>query len=136
MTRVYMDGVFDLFHRGHIEAIKKCLEFGDELVIGVVSDKSCESYKRQPIINETDRVEILKNIKDVSEVIFPCPLIVDEKFINDNKLDLIVHAFANEADFEKQKTFFKVPISLNKFKYINYYDKTSTTDIINKIKNS
>ena len=136
MTRVYMDGVFDLFHRGHIEAIKKCLEFGDELVIGVVSDKDCASYKRQPVINEIDRLEILKNIKGVKEIIFPSPLTVDEKFISDNKLDLIVHAFADKADFEKQKKFYKIPISLNKFKYINYYDKTSTTNIINKIKNS
>ena len=131
-----MDGVFDLFHRGHIEAIKKCLEFGDELVIGVVSDKDCASYKREPIINEIDRVEILKNIKGVSEVIFPSPLTIDEKFIIDNKLDLIIHAFADQADFEKQKKFYKIPISLNKFKYIKYYDKTSTTKIINKIKES
>lgn len=129
-----MDGVFDLFHRGHLEAIKKCKEFGDSIIIGVVSDKDCESYKRTPIICEDDRVEIIKNLKDVDEVIFPCPLIIDKKFIDDNKIDIIVHGFSDEGDLDKQKEFFKIPIQLNKFKTIKYYDKISTTDIINNIK--
>ena len=134
MNRVYMDGVFDLFHRGHLEAIKKCKEFGNSIIIGVISDKDCESYKRKPIINELDRVEIIKNLKDVDEVIFPSPLIVDKKFIDDHKIDVIAHSFSNEKDLENQKEFFKIPIELNKFQIIKYYEKTSTSEIINKIK--
>ena len=34
---------------------------------------------------------------------------------------------------EKQKNFFGFLIKNNKFKRINYYDKTSTTDIISRI---
>ena len=134
MIRVYMDGVFDLFHRGHLEAIKKCKEFGDFIIIGVISDKDCESYKRKPIINEVDRVEIIKNLKNVDEVIFPSPLIIDKKFIDDHQIDVIVHGFSNESDLENQKEFFKIPIDLNKFQIIKYYEKTSTSEIINKIK--
>ena len=63
MTRVYMDGVFDLFHRGHLESINKCLKYGDEIIIGIISDKDAESYKRKPIINQDDRSEIIKNLK-------------------------------------------------------------------------
>ena len=127
MIRVYMDGVFDLFHRGHLEAIKKCKEFGDFIIIGVISDKDCESYKRKPIINEVDRVEIIKNLKNVDEVIFPSPLIIDKKFIDDHQIDVIVHGFSNESDLENQKEFFKIPIDLNKFQIIKYYEKTSTS---------
>lgn len=134
MTRVYMDGVFDLFHRGHLEAIKKCKDFGDDIIIGIVSDSDCESYKRKPIINEIDRVEVIKNLKDVKETIFPCPLILTEKFLKDNNIDIVVHGFSDESDLEKQKDFFEVPIKLNKFKTIRYYDKISTTEIINNIK--
>ena len=57
-----MDGVFDLFHRGHIESINKCLKFGDKIIIGIVSDKDAESYKRIPIFNQEDRCEIIKNL--------------------------------------------------------------------------
>ena len=135
MTRVYMDGVFDLFHRGHVESINKCLKFGDELIIGVVSDKDAESYKRIPIINELDRAEIIKNLKVVNEVIFPAPLTMTKKFIVDNKIDIIVHSFSNNRDFEIQKDFFKVPIDMGIFKKIEYYDKVSTTDIIKRIVN-
>jgi len=120
-----MDGVFDLFHRGHLEAIKKCKQFGDIIIIGVVSDESCMSYKLK---------QIIKSLKEVDEVIFPCPLIIDEQFIIDNNIDIIVHGFSNESDLEKQKEFFEIPIRLNKFKTIKYYDKISTTDIINNIK--
>lgn len=129
-----MDGVFDLFHIGHLEAIKKCKEFGDYIIIGIVSDYNCELYKRKPIIGEKDRVEIIKNLKLVDEVIEDCPLIITEDFINEFKIDLVVHSFSNEEDYNKQKVFFEVPIKLNKFKVIKYYDKLSTTDIINKIK--
>ena len=134
MVRVYMDGVFDLFHRGHIESIKKCLNYGNEIIIGVISDKDAESYKRLPIINEIDRIEIIKNLKLVTDIIFPCPLIITKKFIIENKIDIVVHGFYNEADFEKQTEFFKIPIKMGIFRKIEYYSKISTTDIIKKIK--
>ena len=39
---------------------------------------------------------------------------------------MIVHGFANNEDFEKQKEFFKIPLQLNKFKTIEYYSEIST----------
>ena len=35
----------------------------DKLIIGIISDADCKDYKREPIINETDRCEIIKSIK-------------------------------------------------------------------------
>ena len=52
MKTIYLDGIFDLYHRGHIESFKQCLEMGDKLIIGVISDKDAEGYKRRPIICE------------------------------------------------------------------------------------
>ena len=130
---VYLDGVFDLFHRGHLEAIKKAKSLGDTLIIGVISDYHCANYKRQPIINEIDRCEIIKSIKYVDEIVFPAPLIITNDFLNKHHIDLVVHGFSDEADFERQKEFFKVCINQNKFKKIDYYTKISTTDIIKKI---
>lgn len=129
-----MDGVFDLFHRGHLEALKKCKKLGNKLIIGVISDNDCKKYKRQPIINEIDRREIIESIKYVDEVIFPAPLHLTKQFIVKNQIDLVVHGFSNNVDLESQKDFFKVPIEMNIFKNIGYYDKISTTMIINKIK--
>ena len=138
MTKiVYIDGVFDLFHRGHLESLIKAKNVFDDptntiLLVGVVSDKDCLSYKRQPIISEDDRVEIVSNIKLVDKVIFPCPLIVDMEFIKTNSIDLVVHGFSNEADKIKQESFYENIKS--HFKEIPYYSKISTTEIINKLK--
>ncbi len=136
---VYIDGVFDLFHRGHLESLIKAKNaLGDPdntyLLVGVVSDEECTGYKRKPIINETDRVEIVKNIVGVDQIIFPCPLVVDMDFIKSNNIDMVVHGFCNEADREKQKTFYAEIKSQGYFQEIEYYSKTSTTDIINQIK--
>ena len=130
-----MDGVFDLFHRGHLEAIKKTRKVAGEngtVIIGVVSDIDTESYKRKPIINEIDRAEIIKNIKDVDKVIFPCPMKVT-RILDKHGIDIVVHGFSNE-DFEKQDHFQEI-IDLGKFKYQEYYKETSTSDIIKQIKN-
>jgi cytidyltransferase-like protein len=132
-----MDGVFDLFHRGHIEAIKKAREIAGsgKVIIGVVSDKDAESYKRIPIINEDDRLEIIKNIKGIDKIIFPCPLKVDKEFVEKNNIDFVIHGFYDEKDWNIQKGFFQELIDLGKFKNVNYYDKCSTSSIIKKIKN-
>jgi cytidyltransferase-like protein len=137
---VYIDGVFDLFHRGHLESLIKAKNiFNDPdntfLLVGVVSDATCASYKRTPIINEQDRVEIIRYIKLVDKVIFPCPLIVDMKFISDHNIDIVVHGFSNETDRNNQQTFYEIIKTHECFMEIDYYSKTSTTDIINKIKN-
>ncbi len=134
--RVYIDGIFDLFHIGHLESFKKSRRFykNTYLIVGIISDKNAEDYKRKPIIRENYRYEIIKNLKLVDLVIEDAPLIVTKDFIEKYNIDLVVHGFANEGDLENQKEFFKVPIQMKKFKTIEYYKELSTTDIINKIK--
>jgi len=141
MKIVYIDGVFDLFHRGHLESLIKAKNVLNDisntlLVVGVVSDKDCESYKRKPIIKEDDRVEIIKGLKMVDDIIFPCPLIVTPEFLEKNKIDLVVHGFVNDNDRNKQKDFFAKIVEIEKFKEIEYYSETSTTKIIKNIKDN
>jgi choline-phosphate cytidylyltransferase len=141
MKIVYIDGVFDLFHRGHLESLIKAKNVLNDisntfLIVGVVSDKDCESYKRKPIIKEEDRVEIIKSLTMVDDIIFPCPLIVTPEFLNKHKIDLVVHGFVNENDRLKQKDFFAKIVEIGKFKEIEYYSETSTTKIIKNIKDN
>ena len=133
---VYTDGIFDLFHRGHIEYLNLIKETypNTTLIVGIINDDLSEKYKRRPIYNSDDRCKIIENIKCVDKIIKDAPLIIDENFLNSHNIDLVVHGFSNKEDIEKQKEFFSIPVSLNKFKSISYYNKISTTDIINKIK--
>jgi choline-phosphate cytidylyltransferase len=137
MEVVYIDGVFDLFHRGHLESLKKAKYFKDTesyLIVGVVSDEDAENYKRKPIISFEDRCEIIGSIGIVNQVVEKCPLILDNDFLNKYNITRVVHGFSNENDWLKQKVFFEDII--DKFSIIQYYDKISTTDIINKIKHN
>lgn len=139
MKRVYIDGVFDLFHKGHLESFIKAKNiFNDPdntyLIVGVVSDYDCSNYKRKPVINEKDRVDIIKNIKCVNEVIFPCSMSTTLQFVKDNNIDIVVHGFSDENDKINQYKYFKEVIDSGHFKEIEYYSQSSTSKIIKKIK--
>lgn len=130
MTRVYVDGVFDLFHVGHINLLKNARKHGDVLIVGIISDRDTMSYKRQPIINHDDRITMLKHCSLVDEIVENPPLILTNEFIVDNRIDIVIH-----ADDSKQEDFFKIPIQLGIMKYVPYTQAISTTKIIAKIKN-
>ena len=66
----YTQGTFDMFHIGHLNLIKNAKRHCDYLVVGVNSDDLVESYKnKRPIIPLDERVEIIRAIKYVDEVI-------------------------------------------------------------------
>lgn len=62
----YTQGVFDMFHVGHLNLIKNAQRLCDILIVGVNSDSLVQSYKnKKPVINERERVQIVDNIKGV-----------------------------------------------------------------------
>lgn len=66
----YTQGVYDMFHIGHLNIIKHAKEQCEKLIVGVNADALVESYKHKtPVINENDRMEIVRNIKGVDDVI-------------------------------------------------------------------
>lgn len=133
-TRIYIDGIFDVFHRGHIDVLRKAKEFrkNSTLIVGVISDKIAEEYKRKPIYNEEDRYLIINSIKYVDEVVFNSPLILTKDFIEKHKIDLVLHSFSDINDFEKQKIYTEQIDNI--FHLIPYNSYISTTSLINKIK--
>ena len=132
---IYTDGIYDIFHRGHIESLKTCKNLFENtyLIVGIINDKDSTNYKRPPIYNEDDRYEIISNLRVVDKIIKDAPLIVTEAFLEEHKIDYVVHGFVNKEDILKQSDFYEVPKKLNKFIEIEYYKPISTTAIINKI---
>ena len=128
-----MDGVFDLFHVGHLEAIEQCAQLGDRVIIGVTGDLDAANYKRPPIVAEDARTAIVQALQHVDRVVCPCPLVVSKAFMEKEGIDLVVHGFANDKDAANQENFFAYPVSVGKFQRIKYSSKTSTTEIIEKI---
>ncbi|MEM4647670.1 MAG: DUF357 domain-containing protein, partial [Candidatus Nezhaarchaeales archaeon] len=67
--RVMVAGVFDIIHPGHIYLISKAAELGDVVVV-VARDSTVERLKgRRPVVPEDQRLEVVKNIKGVSEAV-------------------------------------------------------------------
>lgn len=66
----YTQGVFDMFHIGHLNIINGAKRQCEYLIVGVNSDALVKEYKNKvPVIAEKDRAEIIRNIKAVDECI-------------------------------------------------------------------
>jgi glycerol-3-phosphate cytidylyltransferase len=66
----YTTGVFDLFHIGHLNILRRAKENCDYLIVGVSTDELVKSYKNKtPIIPYTERRDIVEAIRYVDEVV-------------------------------------------------------------------
>lgn len=136
MFNIYVDGIYDLFHAGHVNTLKNIKNMRDDvyLIVGLINDKDATNYKRQPIINETNRYIMLDSCKYVDEVITDAPLSISEDFMEKHKIDLVVHSYSNKNDENNQNEFFKIPLEMGKYQTIEYSYIESTTKILNRIK--
>lgn len=65
----YTTGVYDLFHIGHLNLLKHAKEHCDYLIVGITSDEAALYKNKKPFIPQEERMEIVKAIKYVDEVV-------------------------------------------------------------------
>lgn len=59
----YTTGVFDLFHIGHLNILKRAKEKCEHLLVGITTDELCFERKgKYPVIPFEERLEIVKAI--------------------------------------------------------------------------
>ncbi|GAA4626163.1 adenylyltransferase/cytidyltransferase family protein [Cellulomonas oligotrophica] len=72
MARIvgYAPGAYDLFHVGHLNILRHAKRRCDYLIAGVVADEVLETTKgRRPMVPLAERMEIVKHISYVDEVV-------------------------------------------------------------------
>jgi glycerol-3-phosphate cytidylyltransferase len=66
----YTTGVFDMFHIGHLNILKRAKEQCDYLIVGVTTDALCfQRKKKYPIICEAERMAIVAELRCVDKVV-------------------------------------------------------------------
>lgn len=69
-TKVFVNGTFDLLHRGHLELLNFAKSLGDRLYVGIDTDRRVSEKKgpSRPIYNQEERKFFLENLKAVDKV--------------------------------------------------------------------
>ena len=66
----YAPGVFDLFHVGHLNVLRRSKLQCDRLVAGVVSDEAATLQKgRRPVVPQEERLEIVRSMRFVDDAL-------------------------------------------------------------------
>ena len=95
IVKIAVSGYFDPIHVGHLEYLKMAKSLGDILVVIVNNNQQCVLKKGKFFMDENDRLEIVKAIKYVDEVV----LSVDQDKTVCKSLELIrPNIFANGGD--------------------------------------
>lgn len=80
-VRIFMDGAFDLLHFGHMNAFRLARSLGTKLIVGVNSDQSITNCKGAPLMNDTERISMVKSCKFVDTVVEDCPYIMSADYL-------------------------------------------------------
>lgn len=66
----YTTGVFDMFHVGHLNVLRRARALCDHLIVGVTTDELCVARKaKRPVIPFDERREIVAGIRFVDTVV-------------------------------------------------------------------
>jgi rfaE bifunctional protein nucleotidyltransferase chain/domain len=89
---IWINGCFDILHRGHMEMFKFAKDFEGTVVVGIDSDSRVRELKGEtrPINNQDDRKFFLECIKYVDKVVIFKNEVQLEDFILSHDPDIMI----------------------------------------------
>jgi ethanolamine-phosphate cytidylyltransferase len=94
-VRIFMDGAFDMMHYGHMNAFRKGRAMGTKLIVGVNSDETITICKGAPVMNDNERMAMVRGCKFVDEVVPGVPYVMNDEYlkwvIQEYSIDYVVH---------------------------------------------
>jgi D-beta-D-heptose 7-phosphate kinase/D-beta-D-heptose 1-phosphate adenosyltransferase len=130
MIKIWVNGTFDVLHRGHLELLKFAKSQGDWLCVGIDSDQRIKELKGndRPINYEEDRKMFLESLKFIDEVII---FNTREDLCNKIK-DYNPGIFVIGSDYINKEIIGKE--YAKRIIFFNRIEKYSSSSIIKKIK--
>lgn len=133
----YTTGVFDLFHIGHLNILKRAKEYCDYLIVGVCTDELVQDYKNKtPIIPYEERAAIVEAIKYVDKVV---PQTNRDKVIAHGKLSFDVVFLGDDwkgSNYynETEKKLSDLGVDLVFFPYTKGTSSTKLAEVLEKMR--
>eukprot|EP00298_Acanthocystis_sp_HF-20_P014606 c20839_g1_i1.p2 GENE.c20839_g1_i1~~c20839_g1_i1.p2 ORF type:complete len:464 (-),score=227.77 c20839_g1_i1:2271-3629(-) len=135
-VRVFMDGVFDIFHYGHMNAFRQGHALGTFLLVGINSSESVERCKGSlPVMSDEEREMTVKGCKWVDEIIPKSPYIMTEEYLDylfkEHNVDFVVHG--DDPCLVNGKDVYEQAKKLGKYKSIPRTEGISTTEVVGRM---
>ena len=123
----YTSGVFDLFHIGHLNILKRAKSLCDRLIVGVTIDELVSYKGAKAVVPFDERLEIVQNIKCVDLAVPQNHL---DKYTMWEKLKFDIMFIGDDwFDTERFKKFeAKLSTVGVKIIYLPYTEQISTTE--------
>lgn len=99
MKKVYTCFCTDVIHEGHTNIIKEAAKYGD-VIVGVLCDEAMVRFNRFPAVSFEERINMVKKIKGVKEVIIQNDIMYDE-VIEKLRPDYVIHGDNWKSGFMK-----------------------------------
>lgn len=132
--RIYADGVFDLFHLGHMKQLEQAKKAFPNvaLVCGIPSDVETHKRKGLTVLTDQQRIETLQHCRWVNEVIPNAPWCVTTEFLLQHKIDYVAHDDLPYASTDSDDIYKPIK-EMGMFLTTQRTEGISTSDIITKI---
>ncbi|TBT98882.1 ethanolamine-phosphate cytidylyltransferase, partial [Hamiltosporidium magnivora] len=91
MSKIWIDGCFDIFHYGHANALRKAKSMGTYLIAGVHSTKEISLNKGLPVMTDEERYEVVRACRYVDEIIENAPFVTQLSVIQSHNCHIVVH---------------------------------------------
>ncbi len=131
---VFIGGGFELIHYGHVHTISKAKSLGDVLVVSVARDSTIRRRKkREPIINEEDRVRLLSSLRQVDAAILG---VEGDIYVTLEKVkpDIVALGYDQyHLEDEVKREAAKRGMKLKVVRLDSPYPKLKTTKILNEL---
>lgn len=129
----YTTGVYDMFHIGHLNIIRRAKEQCEYLIVGVSTDECVQAYKNKtPIIPYDERAAIVRAIRYVDEVV-PQTTMDKTEFLKKRHFDVMFHGDewkGTELYNKYEEEFAKYG---TKIEYLTHTDGISSTILREKL---